>query len=182
MAVSSELLSADGHASTAAMLAVLSHDYVATEVDERLFEALLAYTLNAVPELARDLFGGTDSSFVLGKRGSQPDVVGYRGEELTVGIEVKIHSNLHFPRERCQLDNYADAAPAAHLYIIVSDENATKLASKMETENYLTESRHRWKVLTLSRLRETLVRTTGVAAVSDDPAARLILALARLVL
>ena len=182
MAVSSELLSADGHASTAAMLAVLSHDYVATEVDERLFEALLAYTLNAIPELARDLFGGTDSRFVLGKRGSQPDVVGYRGEELTVGIEVKIHSNLHFPRERCQLDNYADAAPAARLYIIVSDGNATKLASKMETENYLTESRHRWKVLTLSRLREALVRTTGVEAVSDDPAARLILALARLVL
>jgi hypothetical protein len=162
------------------MLAVLSHRHVATGVDERLFEALLAHTLNSVPGLPSDLFGVTAGNFVLGKRGRQPDVVGYQGEDLTVGVEVKIHSNLHFPGRRCQLDNYADGAPDARLFIIVSDERAARLVSKMESENYLTESRHRWEVLTLSRLRETLVRSTGHELANEDPATRLILALARL--
>jgi hypothetical protein len=178
----SKPLSADGHAAAAAMLAVLSDEYVATDVDERLFEALLTYTLNSVPKLSRALFGVAGGNFVLGKRGRQPDVVRYRGQDVAIGIEVKIHSNLHFPKGRCQLDNYADDAPTAHLFIIVSDEKAAKLMSKMESQKYLTESRHRWKVLTLSRLREALMRSTRLESVSDDPAARLILAIARLVL
>jgi hypothetical protein len=70
--VGSEPLSADGHAATAAMLAVLSHQDVARRVDERLFEALLAYTLNSVPGLPGDLFGITASNFGFGKRPSNP--------------------------------------------------------------------------------------------------------------
>jgi len=163
------------------MLAVLSHQYVATDVDERLFEALLAYTLNSVPGLPGDLFGVTADNFVLGERGKQPDVVGYCGEDFAVGIEVKIHSNFNFPGGRSQLDNYADGAPAARLFIVVPEGRVDSLVSKMESEKYETESRHRWEVLTLSRLRETLARSTGLEPVSEDPAARLILALARLV-
>jgi hypothetical protein len=179
--VGSEPLSADGHAATAAMLAVLSHQDVARRVDERLFEALLAYTLNSVPGLPGDLFGITASNFGFGKRPKQPDVVGYHGEDPAVGIEVKIHSNLSFPGGRCQLDNYADGVPAARLFIIAPDERVTSLVSGMGSEEHWTESRHRWEMLTLSRLHETLVGLTGLRPVSEDPAARLILALARLI-
>lgn len=182
MTAPGEPLSADGRAAAEAMLTILSHQRVAAKVNEALFEALLAYVLNSVPSLSAGLFGITASNFALGKRYEQPDVVGYRDQEIVVGVEIKIHSNLQFPANgKCQLDNYAKTVPAARLFLVTADRRANRLRSEMKSEKKWTESCDRWEILTLSRLQQTLLHLEGPELpVTENPAARLILALARL--
>jgi hypothetical protein len=162
------------------MIAVVRHPDVTTYVDERLFEALLACTLNWVPSWQDDLFGLTAIHFQRGCRG-QPDVVGYHGDDLAAGIEVKIHSQHNWqegPR-RWQLDAYAAAAPDVPLFLILPGCRVAPFMSKLQRDK--VSSRSRWQPVTLSQLHDTLARRTGLTPAADgDPAAQLMLALARL--
>src|SRR3954471_21342769 len=109
-------LSKDGRAAAAALGAVLRHPQATKRMDERLFEALLAYSLTAIDGLASaaglvDKQGVVPPEFRLGTRG-YPDVVGKRDDGLGVGIEVKLRSNHNWQSSiaRWQLDVYADRA------------------------------------------------------------------------
>jgi hypothetical protein len=170
----------DGTTAASAMRALLSHPHIATRVDERLFEALLAHTLNHVPGLASTLLGCDENlRFKLGGR-RKPDVVGLLEAPYTTGIEVKLRSNHNWQRgpKRWQLDVYSDFAPQARLFLLLPDERVEAFTSELVTE--LVESRFRWTILTLSMLRTALERATGDVAPDDNAAARLMLALGRL--
>ncbi|MEV6514989.1 hypothetical protein AB0M37_04280 [Micromonospora chalcea] len=169
----------DAQAAARALLAVLDHSEVTTKVDERLFEALLAYGLQSIPGLGSALFScGSDVAFDLGQRGGQADIVGYQNHELVVECEVKLHSNIHWPQGRCQLDNYADFAPAnAQLFLLTAQNRLAKIEKELRE----VRSGQRWTVLHDRTLREAVAQAAGPLPVGDGSAERLIYALARLV-
>lgn len=174
----------DAEAAARALLAVLGHPDVATSVDERLFEALLVYGLQAIPGLGAALFAcDAEVEFTLGRRGSQADIVGLRHGVVVMECEIKLHSNVHWPGGRvCQLDNYADRAPAeAALCIVTDQDRMPHLRAELADDEYPVHSRDRWKILHHHAVRDAVERTVGPLARGDGSAERLARALARLV-
>lgn len=163
-----------------ALAALLSHEAVATRVDERLLEALLAHALNVVPGLASRLHLPSDARFALGARGDEPDVIGRVSGDAACGIEVKVHSNLNWAERSgaWQLDNYAARFPVgSRLLLLTSDARASRLADELERQEVL--SRDRWECLSLGSLAAALTEVAPVAH-SQPGVTNLMLALARL--
>ncbi|SCG71693.1 hypothetical protein GA0070613_4958 [Micromonospora inositola] len=155
---------------------MLDHPDVATDADERLFEALLLYGLRCIPKLGDHLFScGSDVDFRFGARG-QADIVGWRGETVLVECEVKIRAQFNGQKDGVnQLDRYAANVPSdASLFLLTPETYYPTLAL------YEVHTWERWTPIWLTSLRTAVLATAGQSPAGDGSAERLARALARL--
>jgi hypothetical protein len=185
-------ISKDGRAAAAALGAVLQHPQATKSMDERLFEALLAYSLTTINGFSSaaglvDKGGLAPSAFRLGTRG-YPDVIGDSGGSLGVGIEVKLRSNHNWQtgKQRWQLDVYADRATSAtNLFVLCADSKRQALLREFasvaqENPPRSVQSSGLWTFISPDDLLRALHQVVGSVKSSDQSAAALMLALARL--